>query len=152
MKLLRKSYFYFWLAPFYVVLTNYIINSRIENSVINFNIHDTYFIIDETHAVALISAFLLSIGIIYYLFEKINIRLASVFTLTHTFITLVCILIYPIGKLYYQLSNDFPLFDSQNSMDTMTITLIGILVLAQFLFILNVILSTTRHYSKRKKT
>ncbi len=152
MKLLKQNvYYYFWItAILLIALSIYWLN--FEDAVLDINVHDTYFVIHHSHILQLLAIIYSFLGFIYWLFQKINIKLVKTLTQLHTSISILIIPLYFICsyllELLYPPSN-FPLLDSiQNSQLLITIiTLIGLL--AQLLIIFNIVISIIRYFTHK---
>ena len=152
MKLLKQvNYHYFWItAIILIIISIYWLN--FEDAVFVINVHDTYFVIHNSHILQFIAFIYILLGFIYWLFKKRNIKLIKPLTQLHTSISILIIPLYFIGSylldLIYPHSN-FPLFDDTHNFQLLItfITLIGLL--AQLLIIFNVIISLIRYFSHK---
>jgi cytochrome c oxidase subunit 1 len=150
MKLLKQNvYFYFWITAIVLIaLSIYWLN--FEDAVLDINVHDTYFVIHNSHILQLLAIIYSFLGFIYWLFQKMNIKLVKPLTQLHTSISIIIIPLYFICsyllELFYPPSN-FPLFDDTQNFQLLitVITLIGLL--AQLLIIFNIIISLIKYFT-----
>ncbi|MAB47901.1 MAG: hypothetical protein CMC05_04645 [Flavobacteriaceae bacterium] len=152
MKLLKQNvYYYFWItAMVLIALSIYWLN--FEDAVIDINVHDTYFVIHNSHILQLIAFIYIFLGFIYWFFKRIKIKLTKNLTQLHTSISILIIPLYFICsyllELLYPPSN-FPLFDDTQNFQLLitVITLIGLL--AQLLFIFNIVISLIKYFTHK---
>jgi heme/copper-type cytochrome/quinol oxidase subunit 1 len=118
--------------------------------VLDINVHDTYFVIHNSHILQLLAIIYSFLGFIYWLFQKMNIKLVKPLTQLHTSTSIIIIPLYFICsyllELLYPPSN-FPLFDDTQNFQLLiaVITLIGLL--AQLLIIFNIIISLIKYFT-----
>ncbi len=123
-----------------------------EDAVIDINVHDTYFVIHNSHILQLIAFIYIFLGFIYWFFKRIKIKLTKNLTQLHTSISILIIPLYFICsyllELLYPPSN-FPLFDDTQNFQLLitVITLIGLL--AQLLFIFNIVISLIKYFTHK---
>ena len=152
MKLLKQNvYYYFWITAIVsIALSIYWLN--FEDAVLDINVHDTYYVIHNSHILQLIAFLYIFLGFIYWMFQKMNIKLIKTLTQLHTSLSILIIPLYFIGCYLLDLifpPSNFPLFDdTQNSQLLITvITLIGLL--AQLLIIFNIIISLVKYFIQK---
>ena len=148
-----KHFHYFWVTAI-IILSLGIISLFDEESVIDINVHDTYFVIHHSHLAFFLSFFYGLFGLIYWSHYSSNVELVSRLTTIHTVVTIGSIPVYFLGLKVFELyrqDGDFPLFDDLSN-ENLFITIIFLLVLlAQVLFLINIILSLVKHLTKRIK-
>ncbi|WP_417871350.1 hypothetical protein [Winogradskyella sp.] len=152
MKLLKQNvYYYFWITAIVLIaLSIYWLN--FEDAVLDINVHDTYFVIHHAHILQLIAFLYILLGFIYWFFKRINIKLIKALTQLHTSISILIFPLYIICsyllELLYPPSN-FTLFDDTQNFQLLitVITLIGLL--AQLLFIFNIVVSIIRYFTHK---
>jgi len=151
MKLLKQNvYYYFWItAIILIAISIYWLN--FEDAVLDINVHDTYFVIHNSHILQLIAIIYSLLGFFYWLFKKVNVKLINALTRLHTAITILVIPIYFIGHpLFISFpESNFPLFDDTPKIQVFITILVLITLIAQLLFILNVIISLFKHFLDR---
>lgn len=145
-----KTYHILWtfaLLSFIMSIFEYFVS---DNSSIDINVHDTYFVFAHFHISILNAIVFLVFGAIYYFFERINFELITSLTKTHVGITCFSFVAYYFGGTIISLlqsnNSDFPLFDDVSNYNIYISLLILIVVIAQLLFILNVVFSGIRHF------
>lgn len=142
---LNKPYIYFAITALIIYLIGLFFKGFEEN--IDFNIHDTYFVIAKSHLATLIAIFLFGIGLLYFMFHRLKINLIKRLTSIHTFGTIGCLGFSFLDFLLNRNDNDFDLFDTTPNYIFLIIT--SILVLVQILFIYNLMVSTYKHIFKK---
>ena len=149
----KRYYFYFWLSALFLIIIGYLPSFLIGDSALDINIHDTYYVIATSHVSILLSTFYILCGLIYRLFKFINLSLIPVLTKIHSISTISIIPIYFIG--YFLIGNtnksEFPLFDDTSKLNLFITAIVIIYIIAQLLFILNIILSVLKHFSRKNK-
>ena len=123
-----------------------------ESKVISINIHDTYFIISIPEIDILLCSILVIHGFTYLILSRMKITLIKTLTKTHIFVTIGSILCFKIGFLstykHFFKSPSSP-FNHSNHETDFIMLLITLLVIAQVLFLLNIIISLFRHGLQR---
>ena len=151
MKLLKQNvYYYFWITvTVLIALSIHWLN--FEDAVLDINVHDTYFVIHNSHILQLIAIIYSLLGFIFWLFKKVNVKLINALTRLHTAITILVIPIYFIGHpLFISFSeSNFPLFDDTPKIQIFITILVLITLITQILFILNVLISLFKHFLNR---
>ncbi len=116
------------------------------DAVLNFNVHDTYFVITYIHLITLISILFGIIGLGYWIMQKANRKLSKWLNLIHIVLTFGGILfVLILAQLYREkvMGNDF------NNNLTLIITLISlIIILGQIIFPINIIYGLIKKNSK----
>lgn len=151
-KLQTKTYLYFWSAAAITVLIGYTLFTKIDNSTLSINVHDSYFVISHLDFNILIAYTLTFIGLIYYIHAVFNIPLYKYLTITHTLTTLSCVILYFLS-LFFEVGTkkEFPLFDDSNSVDYFLAIISSIILLAQLLLIFNSIISSIKRFTQKTK-
>jgi heme/copper-type cytochrome/quinol oxidase subunit 1 len=150
-----NTYHYFWITAIFILLIG-VFSFFDENDVIDINVHDTYFIIRNSHLTTLLFVIYGIIGFCYWLFFKYEIILVRNLTNVHSMITIGSIYIYEIGMIYYSFktNRNFPLFDNLSNQNIFTLNIIMLVLFTQLLFITNIIWSTIKYsiyYFQTKK-
>jgi len=99
MNLLKnRPYFLFWISiPFVWVIGNL----EVGDSALDINVHDTYFVIANEHLVILISIYFGLVGLVYWIFNKLERRLSKWLNLIHTLITVGgMVIIFPLTYFF----------------------------------------------------
>lgn len=152
MKLLKQNvYHYFWITAIVLfAIGKYLL--RFEDATLDINVHDTYFVIHHAHILQLIAFLYILLGFIYWFFKRINIKLIKALTQLHTSISILIFPLYIICRYLLELlypPSNFPLFDDTQNFQLLitVITLIGLL--AQLLFIFNIVISIIRYFTHK---
>jgi hypothetical protein len=139
----RKPYILFFAVA--LLLSIYIFVLKIENISI-LNIKDTYYVVSNVDFYITIIAIFLFLGLLYFVFERINVVLFSIISKVHVFGTLILPSIF----MYFKYKESLPLsqtinFDQQicygNDYNFYKFISILLFFLLQFLFIINIIVS-----------
>lgn len=148
-----KAYHFFWafaLLSLIMSIFEYFLSG---DSSIDINVHDTYFVIVHYHMSILNAIVFLVFGGVYYFFERINFELIPSLTKIHVGITCFSLFVYYFGGTIVNLlqsnHSDFPLLDDLSNYNIYISLLILIVVVAQLLFILNILFSTLRHFLRK---
>ncbi len=142
-----KTPHYFWITAVFILLIG-VSSFFDENDIIDINVHDTYFVIRNSHLTTLLFVIYGIIGFCYWLFFKYEIILVRNLTNIHSIITIGSIYIYEIGMIYYNFKTDssFPLFDDDIlNQNLFTLIIVMLVLFTQLLFITNIILSTIKY-------
>ena len=145
-----KVYFYYWFASlFFILLVLYFFNS--DDAVIDINIHDTYYVIKNYALSESLAIYFALIGFIYWLFSIDKIQIIVFLKETHTLLTLGLIPIYFIGYFLLDtvIESKFPLFDETSKLNLFITILVIVFIVSQLLFILNIILSIAKHFTRK---
>lgn len=140
MKKLKTHHLFWIIALFYLVMCCIWFYKE---SIVEINIHDTYFLISNFHIGLLLFLIFFLIGLTYWLTNKNNFTLINVLTKIHTIITIGSLLVYFIGSLFFNLivNDKFPLYDNQSKFDFIIVTLLIISSFAQIVFLFNLMVS-----------
>lgn len=138
-------YFYYWLVSiFFLILSAYWLNKN--DAVIDINVHDTYFVIHNSHVSILLATIYAFFGLIYCIPRFTKIKLIISLTNIHSILTLGIIPIYFIG--YFSLStrkhSQFPLFDDTSGLNAFSFIIWLIFLIAQFFLIFNLIINSVK--------
>lgn len=145
-----KAHHLFWLtALFYIILSCVYYNN---DNAIDINVRDTYFVISNFHVGIFFTQTFFILGFIYWLSFKSNLKLINALTKTHTIVTIGSVFAYFIGCYIYDsiYSNKFPLFDNELKFNVHTQILIVLSGLAQFVLIINIVISSINRSKKFK--
>lgn len=139
-----KAYHYFWAVSIifgFLTCVSYVSG---DNSTLDINVHDTYFVIAHAHLYTVLSVLYLIPGLIYWLSK--NLRLVSALTVIHTVVTvggfIAYLLLWKITSTIYNPDNSM-----DNSMEIFNtgIMIIFLLVLfAQPLLLINLIIGLAK--------
>lgn len=135
-----KSYHYFLIVLFILLIHIICSYNFDETEVISINIHDTYFIISLLGIDIILSIILLISGFAYLILNKIKIALIKGLTKIHIFITIGSILCLEIG---------FFLFNTSNHKTVIFVILIVLIILTQLFLIFNIIISMFKYGLQR---
>lgn len=135
-----KKRLYFWLFATSIVL---FVSSFFPNgeSILDINVHDTYYVIEHRHLYFFLAIILLFFFIVYWLLEKVKVKLIGILSKLHIYGTLISIIgmLFPYGLIFK--STDSPLHDDMQYVN-ISISICGLLfLLFQFLFIINIFVS-----------
>ena len=149
MKKIKTHHLFWFTALFYIILSCVWYNN---DDVNNINVRDTYFVISNFHVGIFFTQTFFILGFIYWLSFKSNLKLINALTKTHTIVTIGSVFAYFIGSYVYDsiYSNEFPLFDNQSKFNVYTLILIVLSGLAQFVFIINIVISSINRSKKFK--
>ena len=151
MNLLNKNvYLYFWTTAIVLIAVSFYL-FYFQDSVIDINVHDTYFVIHNSHILQLLAFIYIFLGFIYWLFKKGNIKLITVLTKVHTAFTLLVIPVYLIGYHLFILffESNFPMFDHTPKIQIFLKIIVLVTLIAQLLLILNVIIGLFKHFIRK---
>ncbi len=137
-----KLFYLLFISSFILIVINLLINGQMTFDI---NIYDTYYVIREEDFYTMVSFFILILGLLYFLLEKIDIILSAIVSKLHILGTILLTLLFfknqyflnpiSLSKKYYEISR----FDSLHIYETVSYIL-GILIL-QLLFIINIFVS-----------
>jgi len=145
-----KVYHLFWMTElFYIVLSCV---DYINDNTIDINVRDTYCVIANFHGGIFVTQTFFILGFIYWLSLKSNLKLINALTKTNTIVTIGSVFAYFIGCYIYDsiYSNEFPLFDNESKFNFHTQILIVLSGLAQFVLIINIVISSLNRSKKFK--
>ncbi len=74
-KHLSKPYYYLWFTSLVILIYRYIVLAKIGDSVLDINVHDTFYVISYWHITIVLCLFYLILGFVYCMFSKSNIAL-----------------------------------------------------------------------------
>ncbi|MCD2258876.1 hypothetical protein [Psychroserpens luteolus] len=151
-----KQYYphiYFFITAFVIILIGEASIFHLGNSALDINVHDTYFVIAQREMAIVLCVLYLLAGFMYWIFQKLSIKLYSTLTATHTIITLGGIYFYHAGLLYFTYFSDPDPFTSllSNNENIFNLTMYFSLLIVQLLFIVNIIISIFRHLKTKSK-
>ena len=149
-----KAYHIFWIFGLLSLIVSSFEYFLFEDSILDINVHDTYYVIAHFDISILRTIIFLILGTIYYFFKYINFKLIPSLTKIHVVITCFSWVAYyfrdiVVRLLKSKINSTSPLFDDLSSLNFYISLLILIVVVAQFLFILNILFSTIRHFLRR---
>ena len=144
-----KVYHLFLLISILILLIGFYRNTN-PNSILDINVHDTYFVISNYDCTLVLFTTYFLMGILYWLFEKLpQKKLIKPLTMIHSIILIGSFILYWLIIIYNKvfLSNPtFPMFD--NGSELINITLVLELLLIAFLaipvFIINLLIGLIR--------
>lgn len=144
-----KVYHLFLLVSILILLIGFYRNTN-PNSILDINVHDTYFVISNYDCTLVLFTTYFLMGILYWLFEKLpQKKLIKPLTMIHSIILIGSFILYWLIIIYNKvfLSNPtFPMFD--NGSELINITLVLELLLIAFLaipvFIINLLIGLIR--------
>ena len=139
---LNKPHNIFWLTALYIFITGYVTYVRLGDSALDINIHDTYYVMAHSHTLFILILFYALLGFIYFILKLSKAPLIKALTKVHVFVCISAIFIDDIGKIILrQVYGDNILFNYYGYYQYLTLCLIALVVLAQILFIFNIIFS-----------
>jgi len=149
----KKPYLFFWIATIFLIMLS-IYWWNFEDAVLDINIHDTYFIIHNSHILLLLAILYALVGLTYWVLLKFQVALSKSLTQIHYICSLIIIPIYFIGNFFLDKfhKSEFPLFDNTSKFVIFITILIFIGLIAQLFFFINVILSLFKHFYNRTKS
>lgn len=146
-----KIYFYYWFASlFFLLLSFYWLSSG--NPAIDINVHDTYYVIHNSHASILLVIIYAFLGLIYCIPRFTKVKFIRSFTNIHSILTLGIVLIYFVGYfiLKTRKHSQFPLFDDTTSLNGFMFMIWLIFLISQIFLVLNLIISLAKLLIKKK--
>ncbi len=138
----KKPHFYFWTTAILILIIGLIIFDS--ESAIDINVHDTYYVINHFVLTELIALLLIFAGLLYWIYEKVNRKLNIVLTKTHLITTIGGILAYP---LLIAISSRF-FKNNSLILNILSAIIILIVIIAQFLFFINLIIGLFKKNEK----
>ena len=152
----QKTYkYYLYLLIF---LTIAWIIFKVKKLTFVFNILGDYYVILYTDIIVGIILPVLLIGVIYWLISKNPINLIKGLSKIHTIITVTGLFLFTIFLSLYDFisplgsNSRFPLFDNSMNNTYILTTLIVVVFVSQLFFILNIIISLTKHFLNKSSS
>lgn len=142
----KRSYEYFFVSAAIIFLLGVIQKTRrylINKDSLTINIHDTYYVISNFDLFISVSSLFALIGFIYLYLYTWNTSLKKILVNIHITLSITSFIVYFSSWFYFEItdSNNFPLFDNQSRENILNISSLTIFVLAQIIFILNLMIS-----------
>ncbi|WP_333601320.1 hypothetical protein [Flavobacterium sp.] len=136
-----KVYHYFWIVSVIILIIGFFKNDSTENSTLDINVHDTYFVMANLDATLILSIgyFLLGFGY-WFVQKKLEKSLIKYLTLIHSIILIGGFITYWLVVGYNKLfaEKPFPLFDSYQVINqTLLILFLLIITIAQPIYFIN---------------
>lgn len=129
-----KPHFYFWTTAILILIIGLITYDQ--ESVLDINLHDTYYVIQHFIIIQCISLLLILVGGLYWIYEKANRKLNKLLTKIHIITTIGGILIYPVIEKLLRLYEV-----NQHTTIITNLAIITLMVLiAQVLFLINLLI------------
>ena len=144
-----KVYNLFLIVSILILLIGFY-RSTDPNSILDINVHDTYFVISNYHCTLVLFTLYFLTGLLYWLFEKLpKKRLIKPLTLIHTIILIGSFVFYWLVVLYSKLlpgDPNFPLFDYGSQLINITLVneFLLIIFVAVPVFIINLLIGLFR--------
>lgn len=144
-----KPYNLFFIVSILILLIGFR-GSNDPNSILDINVHDTYYVISNYHCTIVLFTLYFLTGFLYWLFEKLpKKQLIGPLTIIHTIILIGSFVFYWLVVLYSkQLTRDpnFPLLDNGNQLINITLVneFLLIIFVAVPLFIINLLIGLFR--------
>ncbi|WP_143953582.1 hypothetical protein [Robertkochia solimangrovi] len=145
MNLFRKPYLIYWGSIPLILILGFLVRFR----TMQLNIHDTYFVIDQFSLAVLISGFALIIGIAYWMLSRYGKNISQRLVKWHIGITSIAVLLLLALSFFFVNTTDKPGAAFSDYMadirwnykiEKVMFLVAVIMLLAQFLFPLNLIL------------
>ena len=146
-KFLKKPHVIFWSFVLMLLLLSF----YQDDQTLDINVHDTYFVFSQQQILILISLFLGFTGLIYWIIERYGLKTSVVLNILHLILTIGILIIngirsaigdHFIGERYYE-NTYIP--------DSSVWIFIFIIIIGQFVFIINIILSIIKGKSYKTK-
>ena len=145
-----KAHQYFWITClFFLLLWFYWSNS---DDAFDINIHDTYFVIANSHILKLLFVLYGFTGFIFWAFYKTKVPLIKILTKLHVLITIGSVPVYFLGlKLFklYPPNTNFPLIDDLSNENMFLTLLFLFVIIVQLLFIINLSISPFKNFKRK---
>ena len=147
--MLKKAKYHHWFWVFSILYLALVFVSKFidYNTVLDINLHDTYYIVDYSQIQIITSLVFFLIGCIYWSFFKLKIPLIDSLSKIHTYITIGSVLILFLIRFITFTNSEtpnFPLYDKNPNHQLITILLSMLIATSQLIFILNLIISTIK--------
>ena len=131
---LNKIYFYFWFSA--LVIFSFGLFTEKSNSIFDINIHNTFYIGKYIFS-TFFSICLIIIGTIYFVTEKLKIKINYLKAKTHFLVTISGIVIYWIINFYFKISG---ISENDNLTRNVISTLLLFLnIFYQFMYLISII-------------
>lgn len=147
----NKIYNLFWLVAL-IILVIGLIQTQNEDTTLDINIHDTYFVIAHFYVALFLSLAYYLIGLGYWIVQKVMKRkLIKVLTIIHSVILNGSFIVYwlVIGYSKAFVDTPFPLFDNYQLINqTLVILTVLILLIGQPIYIINLIIGILKKQKK----
>ncbi|WP_158655338.1 hypothetical protein [Flavivirga eckloniae] len=143
--MLTKIHTYFWIAAAIIYISGFIYYGT--ESVIDINIHDTYYVMSCFNLMTLLTLTLIFIGFGYWIFFKFTIQLYKLLIFIHILISIGSILSFILVQIYFDNINpnpNFPLFNDSSNGSIALLTIVLLFLVGQLIFIINLIISLIR--------
>ena len=142
---INKTHLYFWVISLIIILIG-LKDINDPNANFDINVHDTYFVIHNFYAAEILASIFFLLGLGYWIMNKINAKLVTFFSIIHSIVTIGSFLIYWIilffTKAFY--TEYELLYMTGDLIDNITIIFIIANVIAQPLYIINILIGLIR--------
>lgn len=142
-----KVYHYFWFTSLLILIMGFF-SQHLPDSVLDINIHDTYFVIEHFHLAILLAVFYFLSGSGYWFVEKIlKKKVVTILTIIHCVILFGSFICYWLVYLYAKLipSEPFPLFDNYELINkTLLISFLLIFFIGLPIYLINLLIGIFR--------
>lgn len=140
-------YIYFWFTAVIILLIG---EFHYGSQVLDINIHDTYFVAAYRHVEIVLCFLYTLVGMLYWMYNRLNIKLVSNLTAIHTIVTVGTVYLYHSGVIYYTyFSPPQSIFYNTNELFFNYMLFFSALI-AQLFFIINSIFSVVKHIMHTK--
>ena len=139
----RKPYFLLFAIVILFLILGFFVDNK---SILDLNVHDTYYIIAHNHLYWLLTIIMFLLLIVYCFLNKLKVNLVVILSKIHIYGTLVSI----IGMFFpYSLilkPSNFPLYDDMQNVN-LCVSISGLLfLLLQLLFIINIFVAIIKKF------
>lgn len=134
---------YFWLTALFVIIISEISFLNISDNIV-INNKDTYYVISRREVGIVFSGLYVLIGCIYWIFQRIDLKLNTYSTAIHTIVSSSTVVVYFVFLIYYSYFKVESLFDPSNE-TYINLILIFTTILIQVHFIYNCIHSIIKY-------
>ncbi|GGI57346.1 hypothetical protein GCM10011444_16550 [Winogradskyella haliclonae] len=117
------------------------------SSSFDINIRDTYFVSAHRDVTVILCGFYALIGILYLLIDLAKVKLNTILTRAHMFLTIGAIFVYFI--IEFILKKNFQPYESYSKLNSAIVFLTSLVLIAQFLFIINITISTIKNFKNK---
>ena len=136
--LIEKPHLIFFLAIPVIILIGVLSGYEATNETLDFNVHDTYYVIAHFHLITIICILFGIIGLGYWIMQKTDKKLSKSLNWIHVGLTFGGTLVVWILTQFYR--TEIIEYEFNNNL-TLTITLIILLmVLGQIVYLINIII------------